>query len=207
VARRLTARLAAILAALALPSCFGGTPPPLGTALPYGACCAEFAEGDKRQPGVEIVVKPGMPVVAATDGTVVETGSNTRFGGYFVRLGHGAFDTYYTYLGRVDVNRGELVRRGDKIGLSGFDAKHRAVLQFGVCKPGVSCLDFANSEDPARYWAKGSPQCFDPDRDTAPPQAQLTAPTACGGYADRLLAPERREREREGTGPRPPIYP
>jgi hypothetical protein len=204
VARRLIPPFAAVLAALALSSCFG-TPPTVGTSLPYGACCAEFAEGDKRQPGVEFAVPSGTPVIAATDGTVLETGSNTRFGGYYVRLGHGAFDTYYTYLLRVDVNRGETVRRGDKIGLSGLDAKQRAVLQFGICKPGGSCLDFANSDDPAKYWAKGSPQCYEPDRDTAPPHEQLTTPIACGGYAGRLLRSEQQERER--AGPRAPIYP
>ena len=204
MARRLTARLAALIAALALPSCFGNTPPTVGTSLPYGACCAEFAQGDRRQPGVEIMVPRGTPVIAPTDGTVLETGSNP-LAGYYVRLSHATFDTYYTYLERVDVNAGSSVRRGDKIGLSGFDAKLRPVLQFGVCKPSGSCLDFANSDDPAKYWDKGSPQCFDPELDTAPPPDRLTSPTACAGYANRLLAPERRERER--TGLRPPIYP
>jgi hypothetical protein len=192
------------LAALALQSCFGASPPIVGTSLAYGACCAEFAEGDKRQPGIEIIVPSSTPVIAPTDGRVLETGSNTRFGGYYVRLGHGAFDTYYTFLLRIDVDRGETVRRGDKIGLSGIDSKQRAMLEFVVCKPGASCLDFANSDDPAKHWAKGSPQCFDPDSDTAPPHEQLTAPTACRGYSGRLLRPEREERQREGL--RPPVY-
>jgi hypothetical protein len=197
--------VAVLLTALALSSCFGTTPPTVGTSLPYGACCAEFADGDKRQPGIEIVVPRGTPVIAATDGTVVETGANMRSGGYYVRLSHGAFDTYYTYLSRIDVSRGETLRRGEKIGLSGLDAQQRAVLQFGVCKPNASCLDFANSDDPAKYWANGSPQCFEPERDAAPPRERLTTPTACGGYAGRLLRPEQQERERAGQ--RAPVYP
>ena len=192
------------LAALALQSCFGDSPAQLGTTQSYGACCAEFAADDRRQPGIEIQVPPGNPVVAPTDGTVIETGSNTRYGGYTVRLSHGAFDTYYTYLGRVDVSRGQLVQRGDKIGLTGFDHKQRSVLEFVICRPGGSCLSFADSQDPSKYWAKGSPQCFDPDRDTAPPHEVLTTPIACRSYAGRLLKPERDEKAKNSI--RPPIY-
>jgi hypothetical protein len=205
VARRLIPRLAAILAALALQSCFSDSLSQLGTTQNYGACCADFAAGDKRQPGMEIQVPPGLPVIAATDGTVIDTSSNTRFGGYTVRLSHGAFDTYYTYLGRIDVSRGQLVHRGDKLGLTGFDYKQRSVLQFAICRPDSSCLDIADAEDPAKYWAKGSPQCFDPDRDTPPPQSLLTTPIACKGYANKVMRPERQQKENEGM--RPPIYP
>lgn len=199
------ARIAFVfLAALALQSCFSDSPSLLGIGQSYGACCTDFAADDRRQPGIEIQAPPGIPVVAPTDGTVIETGSNTRYGGYTVRLSHGAFDTYYTYLGRLDVSRGQLVQRGDKLGLTGFDRKQRSVLQFGICRPGSSCLSFADSEDPGKYWVKGSPQCFDPDRDTPPPHELLTTPVACRGYTNKLLKPERDERARQGLPP--PIY-
>ena len=90
-------RAAVAVVALALASCANDGPPRIGTYLPYGACCVEY--GDGRQPGIALEAPSGTQVIAPSDGTVVQTGVNTRFGGYFVRISHGgAFDTYYTHL-------------------------------------------------------------------------------------------------------------
>jgi hypothetical protein len=178
--------ICAALAALLLSSCATDGPPAIGTYLPYGACCVPY--GDGRQPGVAIVVPTGTPVIAPADGTVIAIGENTRFGGYFVRLTHGGtFDTYYTHLSRVLVANGRELRRGELIGMSGADYTRREYLHFGICRTGGSCLQFADSSDPDKYWMGGSLRCFDPAADySAVPREQLTVPLVCGEHARRL---------------------
>ncbi len=79
------------------------------------------------------------PVVAAADGTVTyadwSTAGCTRCSfGRGVRLDHGnGFDTLYGHLWRIDVARGQRVRRGQVIGVSGTTgASTGEHLHFGV---------------------------------------------------------------------------
>lgn len=69
--------------------------------------------------GVDIRAKQGDAVVAANSGQVVVAG-NFYFGGNMVVLdhGHGLF-TSYNHLSRVLVKRGQMVKKGEVVGLAG----------------------------------------------------------------------------------------
>ena len=158
----------------------------VATTTPYGACCVEY--GDGRQPGIAFTTPVGTPVIAASDGVVTQTGENTRFGGYFVRVAHGDhFDSYYTHLSTVRVQKGDAVGRGQMLGLSGADHTGRTYLHFGLCRKGGSCISYPDSIDPQRHWLAGQPGCYDPSARVADP-TRITTPLACGDHARQLLA-------------------
>jgi hypothetical protein len=75
--------------------------------------------------GVDFRTDPGAAVLAAGDGEVVFAG---QVGGsrHVVVLHADGLRTSYSYLATVDVRRGHRVRRGDPVGLAGFE------LHFGV---------------------------------------------------------------------------
>jgi hypothetical protein len=186
VARRLTARPAALAGVLALLASCAGTPPAIDAARPYGG-----ATPDGRRTGIELAAPLRTPVVAAADGTVARIGPNLKRGGYFVRLTHGTgLDSYYDLLSQVDVTAGQTVKRGDRLGLSGLDSTGRGALLFALCRTGGSCTEFADTQDPAAHWLGGQLQCFSPRQDyPAASRDRMTAPLACGGYATRLNPP------------------
>src|SRR3546814_2005492 len=86
--------------------------------------------GVPRNPhyGVDIAVPSGTPIVAPADG-VVALASPPQFSleGNLVIIDHGmGVNTAYLHLSRVDVRRGERVRRGQRIGRS---EEHTSELQ------------------------------------------------------------------------------
>ena len=70
--------------------------------------------------GVDMAAALGTPVLAAADGVVVAV-ANTNVGyGYYVMIAHGAgVITLYAHLMETDVRPGDVVTRGQKIGLEG----------------------------------------------------------------------------------------
>ncbi len=69
--------------------------------------------------GIDVVARPGTPVVATADGVVIFAG---RFGGYgnTVIISHrNGFRTLYAHLRKIVVKRGQRVRRGQVIGTVG----------------------------------------------------------------------------------------
>lgn len=86
---------------------------------PFGL--RRFFNGQPRSPhkGIDIVAPEGKTVVAASDGYVVDAG-DFFFSGNLVFIEHGqGLMTLYAHLSRIDVEPGERVRKGDKIGLVG----------------------------------------------------------------------------------------
>jgi peptidase M23-like protein len=78
-----------------------------------------------RTPGY--YMPAGRPVLAAGEGDVWLVGEDSH--GKFVRLEHGehgAWNTYYRHLARVDVKRGDKVRAGQVIGIAGADPSEGA---------------------------------------------------------------------------------
>lgn len=69
--------------------------------------------------GLDISARRGTPVVAPADGVVVFTGLNGGLG-KTIRIAHGlGYTTVYGHLDRIEVEPGEEVRRGAKIGALG----------------------------------------------------------------------------------------
>lgn len=69
--------------------------------------------------GLDISARRGTPVIAPADGVVVFTGLNGGLG-RTIRIAHGlGYTTVYGHLDRIEVEPGEEVRRGAKIGALG----------------------------------------------------------------------------------------
>ncbi|WP_148862880.1 peptidoglycan DD-metalloendopeptidase family protein [Marinobacter fonticola] len=69
--------------------------------------------------GVDLATPPGTPIVSTGDGIVSRIG-NHPYAGKYVEIEHsGAFKTRYLHLSRILVKRGQVIKRGKKIALSG----------------------------------------------------------------------------------------
>lgn len=69
--------------------------------------------------GVDLATPPGTPVMSTGDGIVSRIG-NHPYAGKYVEVEHsGAFKTRYLHLSKILVKRGQAVKRGKKIALSG----------------------------------------------------------------------------------------
>lgn len=70
--------------------------------------------------GMDIAVPVGTPVAASMDGVVKFVGLNHKDAGNYIELKHPNNDmTRYLHLSQVNVTRGQQIRQGDIIGLSG----------------------------------------------------------------------------------------
>lgn len=77
--------------------------------------------GGLRNDGLDIESTYAADVYAAENGTVIYISQDVRSMGALVLIKHaGSFVTAYAYLGRIDVQRGGSVKRGDRIGGVGY---------------------------------------------------------------------------------------
>lgn len=84
-----------------------------------------YFNGEARNPhaGLDVAVPSGTPVAAAGPGTVAATG-DYFFNGNTVFVDHGqGLLTMYCHLGRIDVQAGDKVDRGQGLGLSGMSGR------------------------------------------------------------------------------------
>ena len=69
--------------------------------------------------GVDFAMPTGTPVLTTGDGVVTRVGNHV-FAGKYIEIEHpGPFKTRYLHLSRILVQRGQRVRRGERIALSG----------------------------------------------------------------------------------------
>jgi murein DD-endopeptidase MepM/ murein hydrolase activator NlpD len=84
-----------------------------------------FFNGEPRAPhsGLDVVVKHGTPVMASAQGEVLTVG-DYFFNGKTVFVDHGnGLITMYCHLDRIDVLPGEVVSKGQQLGLSGMTGR------------------------------------------------------------------------------------
>ena len=94
------------------------------TGASVGSKFNPFFKTIRQHEGIDLLLPSGTPVLAAADGTVteVETG-NRRFGTRIVISHPGGIRTSYSHLSSVSVSKGQTVRQGQKIALSGSSGR------------------------------------------------------------------------------------
>lgn len=86
----------------------------------FGMRIHPFYKNLSQHNGVDFTVPEGSRVFATADGTVTEAGQRTSSSGISVTINHGnGYETRYNHLSDAMVSRGQRVRRGDIIALTG----------------------------------------------------------------------------------------
>lgn len=99
--------------------------PPAPGRFSSGFGLRRFFNKQPRQPhsGLDIAAAEGVPVTAPAAGTVIETG-DYFFNGNTVFLDHGqGLISMYNHLSRIDVAKGMVVARGQRIGAVGMTGR------------------------------------------------------------------------------------
>lgn len=86
----------------------------------YGMRIHPFYKSLSSHQGVDYTVPEGTRVFATADGTVKEVQQRKTSSGMTVVINHGnGYETSYSHLSKINVSRGQRVRRGDIIALTG----------------------------------------------------------------------------------------
>jgi len=177
-----------ILNLMLLSSCATYSPFPIGTQ--YGAF---VRYGDGHHAGLDYSIREGTPIIASSDGEVtsieIPCPREWYCGGIFVDLHHSDnFNSRYGHLKKIYVKSGQVLKRGQLIGLSGGGNNGYDHLHFVIFKD-FSWPVYVNSFDPKEFWLGGKPQCFFPNKDySSYSPKEITLPIACGGYAKELIS-------------------
>ena len=82
----------------------------------YGLRKDPFTKRPTFHPGVDMAGQRGTPVIATADGKVISAGRNGGYG-KSVKIDHGhGFITRYGHMHKLNVKRGQIVKKGDKLG-------------------------------------------------------------------------------------------
>jgi len=137
--------------------------------------------------GVDIMTKPGHPVIAPADGEVLKSFVEPMYGNTLV-IDHGtdrngrSIRTVYKHLRKRLVEQGDKVRRGDEIGelgTSGLLAAGMPHLHFEVHEKDDSGK--YRPQDPNLYWAGGPGRvvCYSSRRYWSKANFKATYPVTC----------------------------
>lgn len=86
----------------------------------YGMRIHPFYKTLQSHQGVDYTIPEGSRVFATADGTIKDVAQRNSTSGLTVIIDHGnGYETTYAHLSKVNVQRGQRVRRGDIIALSG----------------------------------------------------------------------------------------
>ncbi len=178
-------RASRILLLLALTACAVDRPAPVPTSLPPASLPVLTAFGP-RHAGIDFRAAVGTPVLAAADGEVQLVGERPRAGRMVVVAHADELATAYMHLSDAAVRVGQLVRRGELLGRTGWTGNATTPhLHFAVCRRlGGRCGPAigAGWDDPAAWWIEGNP-CYEPRRGYASVPVRLTYPLPCAGSA------------------------
>lgn len=98
-----------------------------------------FRGGISFHRGLDIAAYVGAPVRASMDGRIVQVGKNSVFGKYILVVHQINYSSFYGHLDRALVRRGEVVRRGQKIGSVGNTGRSTGPhLHFEIRRNGIA---------------------------------------------------------------------
>ena len=108
-----------------------------------------FVGAGSLHEGIDFVADIGTQVVAAAGGVVISAEKHPQYGN-LIEIDHGNdFTTRYAHLSKIDVREGQVVKRGQKLGLSGNTGRSTGPhLHFEVRFKGVA-------QNPARFLQQG----------------------------------------------------
>jgi len=85
----------------------------------FGYRISPFTQRKEMHKGLDISTRLNTPIVAPADGIIIKMGWNGSFGKMIsIRHGNG-YITKYAHLNKILVEKGQAVKRGDKLGLVG----------------------------------------------------------------------------------------
>ena len=183
ITRKRLIALAIFLAACAKPPVPEGPVPPPPFLIPPPIVSPFGQRNDGPHFGIDIRVPVGTPVLAAAPGDVFWTGQGEISGRAIIVKHDVALATFYFHLSRVDVKKGELVKRGQLIGLSGKTGNATTPhLHFAVCQaPNADCRRKIPQGwvSPVGFWLDFENPCFYPGLNESVPYHRFTYPVPC----------------------------
>jgi peptidoglycan hydrolase-like protein with peptidoglycan-binding domain len=76
--------------------------------------------GSRKHPGVDLFANSGTEVKSPADGKVIDAGMRDNGCGGTIHIEHSnGFKTRYCHIKKINVNQGDIIKRGDLIGLTG----------------------------------------------------------------------------------------
>lgn len=85
----------------------------------YGYRKSPFTGENSMHNGLDIAKEQGSSIISAYDGTVSAAGYSSSYG-YYIMIDHGnSVETLYAHCSKLLVEKGDVVRKGDKIALVG----------------------------------------------------------------------------------------
>ena len=85
----------------------------------YGYRKSPFTGENSMHNGLDIAKEQGSGIISAYDGTVSAAGYSSSYG-YYIKIDHGnSVETLYAHCSKLLVEKGEAVRKGEKIALVG----------------------------------------------------------------------------------------
>ncbi|MFW5658954.1 MAG: M23 family metallopeptidase [Bacteroidota bacterium] len=114
-----------------------------------------ISKQDKMHYGIDFMAKVGTPVKATATGYVAEAGVKKNGRGKYIVINHGeGYKTRYSHLSELKVRRGQHIKRGDVIALSGNSGLSKGPhLHYEVLYKGESI-------DPIDFFADLTPEQF-----------------------------------------------
>jgi murein DD-endopeptidase MepM/ murein hydrolase activator NlpD len=98
---------------------------------------ADSERGEREHSGIDISARIGTEVRATADGVIDSVGQDKKYGNLVIINHENGYKTYYSSCSEIYVKKGERVKRGDVIALSGRTGRPVPHLHYEIRKDGV----------------------------------------------------------------------
>ena len=98
---------------------------------------SESEQGKKEHSGIDISARIGTEIRATADGLIDSVGQDKKYGNLVIINHENGYKTYYSSCSEIYVKKGERVKRGEVIALSGRTGRPIPHLHYEIRKDGV----------------------------------------------------------------------